>query len=111
MLAALLVWLFEAIWRAGSRGRNPARLSLSRVAQPAQMMATPEIPCRTAWWDQTAHRDVRRNKEAPNSRQINPTTSKGLTRTQRLSKSAAQTGDVESLVELPADSTKSEWLC
>ncbi|CAM4644766.1 unnamed protein product [Leuciscus chuanchicus] len=41
------------------------RGSLLRAAQPAQMMVTPEIQCRTALWDQTARGDAERNKEPP----------------------------------------------
>lgn len=84
-LAEPLARLFEAIWRARSRGRNPARLSLA---------SRPACPDDGNPWDSVSRcivgSDSSRGRwgkqRAPSSCQINPTTSKGLTTTQGLSK-------------------------
>lgn len=85
MLAEPFARLFEAIWRAGSRGRNPARLSLaSRPACPDD--GNPRDSVSHCIVGSDSSRGRREKQRAPSSCQINPTTSKRLTTTQRLSK-------------------------
>ncbi len=85
MLAELFARLFEAIWRAGSRGRNPARLSLaSRPACPDD--GNPRDSVSRCIVGSDSSRGRREKQRAPSSCQINPTTSKRLTTTQHLSK-------------------------
>lgn len=85
MLAEPFARLFEAIWRAGSRGRNPARLSLaSRPACPDD--GNPRDSVSRCIVGSDSSRGRREKQRAPSSCQINPTTSKRLTTTQRLSK-------------------------
>lgn len=85
MLAEPFARLFEAIWRAGSRGRNPERLSLaSRPACPDD--GNPRDSVSRCIVGSDSSRGRREKQRAPSSCQINPTTSKRLTTTQRLSK-------------------------